>query len=180
MVGYPYIRPETRRQVSPWGRKLRHIRRRYSIDMDGVLVRAAEPQDVQNIAKMFHALWPGASVEEHAREVRSLLSTRVSGGLPAEILLAEHGQGDAIGFLEVGMRSHADGCDPKHRVGYIEGWYVTPALRRRRIGARLVAAAEHWARSKGCVEMASDTWLNNLESQSAHNALGYCQVWRRD
>ncbi len=78
-----------------------------------------------------------------------------------------------VGFLEVSVRSHADGCDPSTPVGYIEGWYVAPDCRRRKIGARLVAAAESWARDRGCLEMASDAWLDHLDSQRAHEALGF-------
>ncbi|HEY2014731.1 MAG TPA: GNAT family N-acetyltransferase, partial [Bryobacteraceae bacterium] len=62
--------------------------------------------------------------------------------------------------------------------GYIEGWYVAPDCRRGRVGARLVAAAEEWARHHGCTEMASDTWLDQLDSQRAHEALGYQVVDR--
>lgn len=63
-----------------------------------------------------------------------------------------------IGFIEVSLRSHADGCDPSHPVGFIEGWYVKPVFRGRRIGAKLLREAERWAREAGCHEMASDTW----------------------
>jgi aminoglycoside 6'-N-acetyltransferase I len=34
-------------------------------------------------------------------------------------------------------------------------------------------AAEQWARHHGCVEMASDTWINHTDSQKAHQALGF-------
>jgi aminoglycoside 6'-N-acetyltransferase I len=64
-------------------------------------------------------------------------------------------------------------CNPSLPVGFIEGWYVAPAHRRRRIGARLVAAAEAWARNQGCTDMASDTWLEAFNSQRAHEALGF-------
>jgi len=36
-----------------------------------------------------------------------------------------------------------------------------------------LVAAEDWARSQGCVEMASDTWVDNDLSQRVHEALGY-------
>lgn len=61
------------------------------------------------------------------------------------------------GFLEVGLRSHADGCDPAQPVGFVEGWFVEEACRNRGIGRALMRAAEDWARGQGCVEMASDT-----------------------
>jgi aminoglycoside 6'-N-acetyltransferase I len=50
---------------------------------------------------------------------------------------------------------------------------VIPSHRRIKLGTLLIRAAEEWARAQGCVEMASDTWLNNLDSQHAHEALGF-------
>jgi aminoglycoside 6'-N-acetyltransferase I len=58
-------------------------------------------------------------------------------------------------------------------VGYLEGWYVCPEWRRRKVGSRLVAEAEAWARKLGCKEMASDTWADNQEAQQAHQDLGF-------
>jgi hypothetical protein len=75
--------------------------------------------------------------------------------------------------MEVDLRSHADGCNPRRPVGYIEGWYVAKDHRHRGIGRELLAVAEDWARSHGCVEMASDTWIDNEVSQRVHEALGY-------
>lgn len=33
--------------------------------------------------------------------------------------------------------------------------------------------AEDWARGQGCVEMASDTWVDNEVSQRVHESPGY-------
>lgn len=122
---------------------------------------------------MCHRLWPEASVSEHTQELAPLLAGKAPGNLPAIILLAQEPDGRVVGFIEVGLRSHADGCDPSRPVGYIEGWYVASACRRKKVGARLVAAAEEWARHQGCIEMASDTWLDQVGSQRAHEALGF-------
>lgn len=65
----------------------------------------------------------------------------------------------------------ADGCTT-HPVGYVEGWYVDPAFRRQGVGRPLVQAAEAWAASQGCREMASDAHLENTISVAAHRALG--------
>ncbi|MBV8833270.1 MAG: GNAT family N-acetyltransferase [Acidobacteriaceae bacterium] len=146
--------------------------------MDEIALRAAEPEDLEQLASMCHALWPETTVDEHAREVLPLLKGAMQSNLPTVFFVAEHTGAELIGFVQVGLRSHAEGCNPWQPVGYVEAWYVAPAFRRRRIGARLITAAEEWARSQRCVEMASDTWPDNLESQMAHKALGFEEVER--
>jgi aminoglycoside 6'-N-acetyltransferase I len=78
-----------------------------------------------------------------------------------------------IGFVEVGLRSHADGCDESQAVGFLEGWFVNKDWRGLGIGRMLIEAAEEWASRQGCKEMASDTWIDNEPSQRAHEAMGY-------
>ncbi len=78
-----------------------------------------------------------------------------------------------LGFIEVGLRSHADGCDPRRPVGFIEGWYVVPEGRGQGVGRALMDRAEAWARERGALEIGSDTWLDHEGSQRAHLALGY-------
>ena len=153
--------------------------------MEHILVRRAEPRDLSEVAQMCHGLWPEASVAEHAQDLAPVLAGQPVGTLPGIVLLAQEPQGRILGFIEVDLRSYADGCNPSRPVGYIEGWYVLPACRRRRVGARLVTAAEEWARSQGCLEMASDAWLDAFNSQRAHEALGYkvvdrCVHYRKD
>ena len=62
---------------------------------------------------------------------------------------------------------------PRGRSVIWEGWYVVGEARHSGIGRRLLSAAEDWARSNGCVEMASDTWIDNELSQTCHEALGF-------
>jgi aminoglycoside 6'-N-acetyltransferase I len=122
---------------------------------------------------MFHALWPEGSVEEHSRELEAILAGTPPSTLPLVVFVAEANDQSLLGFLEVGLRSHADHCDPALPVGYVEGWYVVEGQRRRGIGKQLLAAAEDWARGQGCVEMASDTQLGNALSQRVHKLLGF-------
>ena len=95
------------------------------------------------------------------------------GRCPRVILVSQDEVGTLTGFLEVGLRSHADGCNPAQPVGYVEGWFVQEAFRNRGVGTELMRAAEDWARSLGCIEMASDALIDNEGSQSAHEALGF-------
>ncbi|KAA6461283.1 GNAT family N-acetyltransferase [Acidobacteria bacterium AB60] len=119
------------------------------------------------------ALWPDAPLEEHLREFDQLIATGMSGTLPAATFVAEQFGGVLVGFLDVGLRSHADGCDAARPVGYVEGWWVREDLRHHGIGRALLRAAEDWARSHGCREMASDALIDNQQSLAAHRALGF-------
>ncbi len=134
-----------------------------------ITIRPARRTDLEALARLRHALWCDARVKDHEAELVAILD-----GDPTLVeIVAEDADGALVGFVEVGLRSVADGCDRKQPVGYLEGWYVADEHRRGGVGARLVRAAEDWARAQGCAEMASDTWIDNLPSQRAHEALGY-------
>lgn len=143
--------------------------------MSDVLIRTAHPSDLDQLARMFEDLWPKSSAEEHARELRLLLGGKADRvlAMPLTILVAETNAGSLVGFVEVDLRSHADGCNPAQAVGYLEGWYVAEAYRSRGVGRKLIDEAERWARSHKCVEMASDALIDNEVSQRAHEAIGY-------
>ena len=141
--------------------------------MSDICIRLAQLSDQDQLVRMYEALWPNSSAEEHARELTQILQGKAVTTLPLIILVAEASDGTIAGFLEVDLRSHADGCNPSRPVGYVEGWYVAENHRHKGIGKKLLAAAEDWARSEGCVEIASDTWIDNEVSQRVHEALGY-------
>ena len=138
-----------------------------------ICIRLAQGSDYDQLLLFRKALWPESSVDEHARELTLILRGKAPVTTPLIILVAEASNRILAGFLEVDLRSHADGCNPARPVGYIEGWYVAENDRHRGIGKKLVAAAEDWARSQGCGEIASDTWIDNEVSQRVHEALGY-------
>lgn len=140
---------------------------------DDICVRLAQPSDHDALLRFRKALWPQASAEEHAQELALILEGKAPVTMPLIILVAELGDRVLAGFLEVDLRSHADGCNPARPVGYIEGWYVDEKHRQQGVARKLLQAAEDWARSQGCVEIASDTWIDNEVSQRVHEALGY-------
>lgn len=138
-----------------------------------ICIRPAQPSDYDQLLRFREALWPKASAEEHGRELTLILEGKAPVTLPLIIFVAEANDRILAGFLEVDLRSHADGCNPSRPVGYVEGWFIADGYRRKGIGRKLLAAAEDWARSHGCLEMASDTWIDNETSQRVHEALGY-------
>lgn len=138
-----------------------------------VSVRQAQLSDQHQLAAMRHLLWPDATPEEHRREIATILDSGKYGTLPMEILVSQNETAALTGFIEIGLRSHADGCDTAHPVGFVEGWFVHDAFRKQGIGRALMRAAEDWVRSQGCLEIASDTWIDDEISIDAHQALGF-------
>jgi aminoglycoside 6'-N-acetyltransferase I len=138
-----------------------------------VQIRRAVPADREVLGKLRHALWPESSAEHHEEELVPILAGKSPGVMPLTYFVAENVDGEVLGFVEVGLRSTADGCDWERAVGYVEGWYVAEAHRRRGVGGLLIAAAENWAREKGCTDMASDTQVGNEQALHAHLRLGY-------
>jgi aminoglycoside 6'-N-acetyltransferase I len=135
-------------------------------------IRLGIPSDLDTVTGLCAALWPDESASELGEHAASILSGRPLSTLPL-VLFAAEVDGEVVGFIEVGLRSHADGCDIRHPVGFIEGWYVQPRVQGCGVGRALMAAAEQWARSQGAFELASDTWIDHETSQGAHAALGF-------
>jgi len=123
---------------------------------------------------MRQVLWPDEG-GEHAHEVGKYFAGQL--GEPLEVLLAFDDGGGPVGFAELSIRYHAEGC-VTDRVAYLEGWYVEPHARRAGVGRALVAAAERWARAQGCTEFASDALIRNRVSAAAHRALGFEETAR--
>ncbi|HZV78327.1 MAG TPA: aminoglycoside 6'-N-acetyltransferase [Candidatus Binatus sp.] len=134
-----------------------------------VQIRAATSEDIAGWSRLRKLLWPEIVNSENLSECTAILGDDSYG-----VFVSESDQ-RLTGFIEVRLRPFADGCDTSP-VGYIEGWYVEPASRRSGIGRRLVAAGEQWARSRDCVEMASDALLENEDGRRAHEHLGYAEV----
>jgi len=135
-------------------------------------IRAYDDKDWPAWLRMSLALFPEYPAEVLVPGMREFRARS-----DAEVFVAEDSDGAVVGFVEVGTRPYAAGCDTSP-VGYNEAWYVAPEARRLGCGRALLTAAEDWARSRGYREMASDALLGNDVSHAAHLRSGYEEVDR--
>ena len=142
-------------------------------EREPIAIGELEPREHEAWLRLRGLLWPKEPVDELASGARIILDDPKRNA----VFVARDAGGELVGFIEAALRDWAEGCHTRP-VGYIEGWYVEPELRRREIGRRLVDAAERWAISRGCTEMGSDAELSNELSHRAHAALGYEEAER--
>lgn len=131
-------------------------------------IRVVSKKDFAAWLEMRLAMWPAHSRAELEAEMIVIFRNI---GADRAVFIAEEG-GKVYGFIELSIHAAAPGCWSEN-VGYIEGWYVSPAFRRKHIGRILVERGEIWAAAMGCREMASDTTADYPTSPDAHKALGY-------
>ena len=85
---------------------------------------------------------------------------------------------DPIGFMNLSLRyDHVPGAT-ESPVAYIEGIFISQQYRQAGLGNHLITLAEKWGKEKGCKEIASDTLLNNTNSQDFHKKAGFNEVER--
>ncbi len=119
------------------------------------------------------ALWPLASEKEHYEEMNLILDSDNQ-----VAFMIQSGTDDCCGFAEASLRfEYVNGCHSSP-VAYLEGIYITPEFRRKGLATQLVTRINSWANDHGCTEMASDTDINNEESQSLHLSLGFMETER--
>ncbi len=137
-----------------------------------MLVRPLNQQDIDDWISLRARLWPDEFVAELADDARRALASNP----PLTVFVAEVA-GRRVGFIELGLRSYAEGC-LSSPVPHVEGWYVEPDHRRRGVGEALMTAAETWCREAGYKELGSDTLVDNTLGLAAHAAVGFQAVER--
>jgi aminoglycoside 6'-N-acetyltransferase I len=93
-------------------------------------VRRLEAADVPGWIELRRELWPHESLDDLGAQGRAAL-----GADPPLVVLVAEEDSTLVGFLEVGLRSVAEGCSSSP-VPYVEGWYVPADWRGRGSGAR--------------------------------------------
>jgi len=124
-------------------------------------------------AGMAHSLWPKHDLDRLRAEIDAMAGPGI-GGRRGWIAEAE---GRAVGFAELGLRPHANGCESQP-VGFLEGIWVAPDWRGRGVARQLLAAIEGPLRTGGVREIGSDAGIDNAPSLAAHAAWGFAEVER--
>ncbi|MBI2429606.1 MAG: GNAT family N-acetyltransferase [Ignavibacteriales bacterium] len=139
-----------------------------------LFIRSVDASSAAAWERMRRELWP-AEPDDHKEEVARFLSGKQK--REEEVLIAFTPDEIPIGFIELSIRPYAEGCRSE-KVAYIEGLFVEKRMRKEGAGAALVKAAEEWGRAHGCMEIASDTEIENESSIAAHKAFGFDEVMR--
>jgi aminoglycoside 6'-N-acetyltransferase I len=135
-------------------------------------IRRAAYADKPHWLRMRQGLWPDAPIEYLSFDMNDRLADS-----DYAVFVASDADGNLVAFIEARLRDYGEGCETSP-VGYIEAWYVDEHIRGQKLGREMIYTAEQWAREKGCREMASDTWLENEASITAHLKLGYEEAGR--
>jgi aminoglycoside 6'-N-acetyltransferase I len=138
-----------------------------------IVVRPFHEGDLSEWFRLRQLLWDQTGDEDHKEEMMDILDHHET----QFVIVCDVGNGQLGGFLEASIRPFVEDC-LSDNVGYLEGWFVEENYRKQGIGTRLVKMAEHWAKERGCSEMASDAEIYNETSISAHSKLGYKETSR--
>lgn len=140
--------------------------------LEPLTVRQADENDADAVTRLALELWPDHDFDELKAEMEDVL-----GMAQAAFFLLMHSD-TPVGFAQCQLRhDYVEGTESSP-VGYLEGIYVQPALRKRGGAAKLLAACENWARVQGCSEFASDCELTNEQSLRFHLHAGFTEANR--
>ncbi|WP_353193636.1 aminoglycoside 6'-N-acetyltransferase [Pandoraea pnomenusa] len=138
------------------------------------VVRPAEAADLASWRQLRRALWPDATDSAHDHEIAEILADAER----YETFIVFSDTHTPVGFAEASIRhDYVNGCETSP-VLFLEGIYVTPAVRRRGVAKALFECVERWGASHGCEEFASDTAIDNVGIQALHVALGFEETER--
>jgi aminoglycoside 6'-N-acetyltransferase I len=141
---------------------------------EAMYIERCDTLDQPGWLEMRVALWPDATPDDH----RGYMAISLAQPERFLQLMMYDERRTPVGFIEGSIRGDYVNGTETSPVGFVEGVYVVPALRRHGIARRLFAAIGDWAKARGCRELASDALLANEASQRAHRALGFEETER--
>jgi aminoglycoside 6'-N-acetyltransferase I len=140
--------------------------------MTSITVRELTSADHAVWRRMRRLLWPDATGRGHDADIEEILDAEDAWGF-----IAESADSEPLGFAEISIRKAANGCESQP-VPFLEGIWVEPRSRRRRIGARLIAHVETFLKARGFRELGSDSLIENQVAHDAHAGWGFSETER--
>lgn len=131
------------------------------------MIKKADLSDLDTIVNLASSLWQDSVSGDLYDSFSSVLTNH---DCACFLKLAD---GNAAGFAQCGLRRDYVEGTSSSPVGYLEGIYVKPAFRKLGFATELLHACESWAKTKGCLEFASDCELNNKSSFDFHLKTGF-------
>ena len=132
-----------------------------------MIIRTATVEDKPVWLEMRFALWPQETGLDTGMDV-------IINDPEQECFIAFDDE-RPVGFIEMGLRKYAEGCDSSP-VAFVESWFVAEDARMKGIGSQLMDAGAAWGRAMGCTELGSDTEVWRTLSRTVHKKLGFEEV----
>jgi aminoglycoside 6'-N-acetyltransferase I len=140
--------------------------------MTPLTVRELTMADHAAWRRMRRLLWPDETARDHDAAIDEILNARDAWGF-----IAQSADDEPLGFAEISIRKAANGCESQP-VPFLEGIWVEPRSRRRRVGARLIAHIETFLKARGFRELGSDSLIENQAAHDAHAGWGFAETER--
>jgi aminoglycoside 6'-N-acetyltransferase I len=140
--------------------------------MTPLTIRELTSADHAAWCRMRRLLWPDETERGHDDAIDEILNAGDAWGF-----IAEAADNEPLGFAEISVRKAANGCESQP-VPFLEGIWVEPRSRRRRVGARLIAHIEAFLAARGFRELGSDSLIENQAAHEAHARWGFSETER--
>lgn len=133
-----------------------------------IRIITADKNHFEILVKMGLKLWPDHNDRQLIKEFTDFLASSTKAAF-----LFQEDDGEYSGFATVSLRNDYVPGAKSSPTAYLEGLFVEEKYHQHGIAKQLVKKVENWAKTKGCRELASDTWDWNKDSQQFHQKLGF-------
>ena len=136
------------------------------------MIKKAETNDLEILAKLAVMMWQNHSVSELINEFSEIMANGKSQ------FFLKYENDIPIGFAQCQLRyDYVEGTSTSP-VGYLEGIFVQEGYRNKGYAKELLAKCEAWAKENGCHEFASDCEIDNIDSFHFHKAMNFTEANR--
>jgi len=136
--------------------------------MSSFKVLVLSQENIEAWCQLRNLLWPNHPINEHIKDGRKVIESN-----NLKSFLVRNDNGRFIGFADASIRKdYVNGCEHSP-VAYLEGIFILDEFRQLGLSSLLLNEVESWGKLKGCLELASDTSLDNHASKNMHKKLGF-------